>query len=144
MAKATKEVKHATKLEVDARTRQVVEWILQGYMTSDIISDCIRKWDIGERMAYKYIDDAYKLLADLNRADLEDSKNFHIQARRTLYNKLENKHKPYQAQVALQILQDMARLQSLDVKKVDITSNGQTIKDGGPVTVKIIIPGEEE
>ena len=51
----------ADKLEVNKRVRQIMEWMLEGYLTNDIIKSCTSKWAIDERMAYKYIKKAKKL-----------------------------------------------------------------------------------
>lgn len=98
-------------VETDSRVRHVVKWLLECQSTADIIRTCVTNWGVGDRQAYNYLKTARKELRAHNEKDLEDTKAFHIAARKELYKKLPDKTDPYQAQVALNILQDMAKIQ---------------------------------
>lgn len=98
-------------VETDKRVRHVVEWVLDCHDTADIISTCVSRWGVGERQAYNYLRDARKILKKQNDKDIEETKAFHVAARKKLFRGIPNKSDPYQAQVALNILQDMAKIQ---------------------------------
>lgn len=124
----------ATKIEKDKRVRAVMEWLLEGHITVDIITSCISQWGIDERMAYKYLKEARKEFLSINASEIEELTAFHVEARMKLFKNLLDKNKPGGASVGLMILQDIAKLKSLypqGVQKIDLTSKGNAIGLGG-------------
>jgi len=105
-----------------------MEWILQGFMTKDIITQCEKLWDIDERMVYKYINEAKKLFAEARKGEIQERIDFYLSAKLKLYNELKEKNTPKGAAVANDILDSMARLEGAITDKLDVTSKGKQIK----------------
>lgn len=118
----------ADKITFNMRVRNVMEWILQGFMTKDIIAQCLAKWNVDERMGYKYIRAGFKEFAKLSDAELEQLKAQHIAARWKLFNELEGKKTPAGASVALSILDRIAKIQGVLIDRVDVTSKGKELR----------------
>ncbi len=117
----------ADKLTKDTRVRAVMEWILQGYMTRDIITQCFNKWQIDERMAYKYIKECKSILAAARKGELSERIDFYLAAKMKLYNEMKDKATPKGAAVANDILDSMATLEGIVTNKIDITSKGDKL-----------------
>lgn len=107
----------ADKIESDARVRQIMEWILAGNLSTDIISSCRKKWGIAERQAYKYLGFAREEIKTVQLKEFEDRRAFHLAARMKLFRNVEGKTDAYNASVSLQILQDMAKLDGVYPEK---------------------------
>jgi hypothetical protein len=120
--------RRADQLTKEKRVRQVMEWILQGFMTKDIITQCEKLWDIDERMVYKYINEAKKLFAEARKGEIQERIDFYLSAKLKLYNELKEKNTPKGAAVANDILDSMARLEGAITDKLDVTSKGKQIK----------------
>ena len=118
----------ADKITKEKRVRQVMEWILQGFMTKDIIAQCSTKWEIDERMVYKYLREAKKLFAEVRKGEIEERIDFYLSAKLKLFNELKEKNTPKGAAVANDILDSMARLEGAITDKLDVTSKGKQIK----------------
>ncbi len=117
----------ADKLTMDLRIRMVMEWMMDGFMTKDIITQCTSKWGIDERMAYKYIKQAKKTFLKITEDDMKERLAFHIAARMKIYNAMSDKNKPAGARVALDFLKDIADLEGFYMQKVDVTTQGNAI-----------------
>lgn len=117
----------ADKLEVNKRVRQIMEWMLEGYLTNDIIKSCTSKWAIDERMAYKYIKKAKKLFIEITAGELKERLAFHIASRMKIFTGIKDKEKPGGARAALDVLKDIADLEGYYQQKVDITTQGNAI-----------------
>jgi len=109
----------ADKLTYNTRVRSVMEWILMGYITRDIIAQCSSKWGVDERMAYKYLKAAYKEFVELSKQDIQEKKATHLAARWKLYTELEGKKTPAGAHVALSILDKIAAIEGVLTNKVE-------------------------
>lgn len=109
------------------RVRTVMEWMMQGFMTKDIISQCINQWGVEERMCYKYIKEAKKVFVKLTQEDIKERLAFHIAARMNLYNGLEGKKTPKGAMAGLSILKDVAELEGHYLQKIDVTTQGNAL-----------------
>ena len=59
------------RLRNERRVRQIVEWILSGHTTEDIIKQCTVSWSIGGRKAYNYLKKAKETLIRARETDLE-------------------------------------------------------------------------
>jgi len=119
----------ADKLTKDTRVRSVMEWFLQGYMTKDIIAQCFSKWQIDERMAYKYIKECKSILAAARKGELSERVDFYLAAKMKLYNEMKDKVTPKGAAVANDILDSMATLEGIVTNKIDITSKGDKLNN---------------
>lgn len=117
----------ADKLLKMQRVRQVQEWMLEGYLTPDIIKSCMAKWNIKEPMAFRYIREARQGFQAIRIKELEDRIAFHIAARLKLYNGLEGKTKSNGASVALEILKDIAKVEGVYVERVEQTNTHTNI-----------------
>ena len=104
-----------------------MEWILEGYMTKDIIDQCLRRFEIDERQAYKYIKKAKAIFKEASEDDIKERLAFHIAARMKLFNGMEEKKSPRGTKAALAVLIDIASLEGYYVNKTDVTSGGQQI-----------------
>jgi len=123
------------QLTMDLRVRTVMDWILAGYVTKDIIAQCTAKWNIDERMGYKYLKSAKKEFAAARKGKIDERVDFYIAAKLKLYNEMQGKNTPKGAAVANDILDSMARLEGCVVDKMDLTSKGKRIDPG--TTVKV-------
>lgn len=126
MAKQTFD--RADQLTVDMRVRTVMDWILQGFITKDIIAQCVNKWGIDERMVYKYINTCKKEFKEVRKGKIDERIDFYLAAKMKLYNELKEKSTPKGASVANDILDSMARLEGAITDKIDVTSKGKQIK----------------
>lgn len=130
-------------LTIQLRVRSVMEWILQGYITKDIVSQGISKWNIDARTVKIYISRAKKEFRDSRKGKIEERIDFYIAAKMKLYNELRAKDTPAGASVADKILESMANLEGLNVKKIQHTGpNGDPLIPDDPLKVstnKLII-----
>jgi hypothetical protein len=120
--------KRADKVTFNMRVRTVMEWILQGFMTKDIIAQCLSKWGVDERMSYKYIKAGFKEFAKLSDKEIIEQKALHVAARWKLFNELVGKNTPAGASVGLSILDRIAKIEGVLVDRVDLTSKGKELK----------------
>lgn len=132
MAKKTRD-KGADKGEKLKRIRIIQEYLVLGKNPKDIVSQVAVQWDITPRMARYYVNKAFEDFRSMSGKDLETLRGYHITARMKLLDwAMEtDKRKPF----ALDVLQDMAKLQGLYVAKHDITSDGKEMN-----LVQIFIP----
>lgn len=119
--------KQTDKLSFDLRIRTVMEWIMQGYTTADIIRQIVQKWGVSERMAYKYLDKAYKRFVKDEDAKLEAKTAMHVAQRMKIFRDLKFKDQPAGARTALRILDSVAKLQGIVIVKVDHTTAGNPL-----------------
>lgn len=115
-------------ITMDLRVRTVAEWILSGFATKDIIAQCAVKWQVDERMAYKYRKQAMVLFKKARQGEISERIDFYIAAKLKIFNELMDKKTPKGAAVASDILDSMARLEGAITDKLDITSKGKQIK----------------
>ena len=121
----------ADKITFNKRVRNVMEWILQGYNTKDIIAFCQANYAVDERQGYKYIKAGFKEFVKLSDGDIIEKKALHIQSRWKLFNELEGKKTAMGASVGKTILDSIAKIDGVLIDKIDVTSKGKSIK---PVT----------
>lgn len=117
----------STDLEKLKRVRSVQEWMMQGFTSADIITAGIEQWKLDDRTLKRYIKDAYKSFRALSEKEIELLRSFHIEQRNKLLRDLAGKDKfgkyvPQGAAVALDIMQDIAKLQGLYVEKVEVNT----------------------
>lgn len=128
----------ADKITLDKRVRAVMEWMMQGFMTKDIITQCTNQWGVDQRQCYKYIKEAKKIFVKVTEEDIKERLAFHIAARMNLYNGIEGKKTPRGAKAALEILKDIADLEGYYMQKVDVTTQGNPIHSQEIVTTLIL------
>ncbi len=115
-------------IEVEARARTVVGWLLNGDSVSMIIQKCEAEYNIKRRTAYKYLKDARTSIAEMPDETLTEKKAVHIERRLKLYRELENKATAQGARTALRILDSIAKIDGSLVEKVDVTTGGEKIE----------------
>lgn len=128
MARANPNAKpKATSAESEARTHQVLQWILNGASRYVVVRLCAEKWGIAERQASVYLARAHKLVATSLEADREKEIGLHVAKRDNLYAlALETG----EFRLALSVVADLAKLRGLyptEKKSVDLTSDGKGI-----------------
>lgn len=123
--------KKSDNIEKDKRIRQVMEWILAGHLSSDIVNTCVQQWGITQRQAYKYIRESRARFRALTEDDEKNRLAFHITARMKLFKDLIDKKQPDGASVALSILKDIAKIEGLYITKVDHTTKGKELPAPG-------------
>lgn len=121
------------KIEYERRVRTVLNWILEGYLTKDILASSKAKWGIDDRMAYKYIKAARKDYAKDFEGEREERIRFYLTSKLQLFQKLKEKDTARAAAVADTILNSMAKLEGLLTDKVDVTTLGKEIPASQPV-----------
>lgn len=123
----------ADKAEKLKRIRIIQEYLVLGKNPKDIISQVSVQWDITPRMANHYVKKAFEEFRAMSGKDIESLRGYHIAARMKLLDWAmeSDKRKPF----ALDVLQDMAKIQGLYVAKHDITSDGKEMN-----LVQIFIP----
>src|SRR5262245_27985607 len=76
----------STKAQLDQRIREVMQLILHGAETADIVQFASEKgWGITERQVYHYIEKAYALIAPVLARDREQVLARHLMQRRALF-----------------------------------------------------------
>ncbi len=132
MAKKTRD-KGADKGEKLRRIRIIQEYLVLGKNPKDIVNQVSQQWDITPRMARYYVNTAFNDFRQMSGKDLETLRGYHVTARMKLLDWAmeSDKRKPF----ALDVLQDMAKLQGLYVARHDITSDGKEMN-----LVQIFIP----
>jgi hypothetical protein len=109
------------KLEKEKRIRIVQEWILQDFITTDIVNQCVNKWGVSDRQAMRYLSSANEAFAKITEKKLESRLNYHIQRRNKLLRDLDpgDRKTPAGINCQLNILQDIAKLEKLYTLKVE-------------------------
>lgn len=93
------------------KIRQVQEWLLQGQLITDILRNITDKWQLKEEDALEYVAGAFEDFTKKANIDYKETRAYHIQLRLNLYKKaMEDK----QYKIALQVLQDLAKLEDLN------------------------------
>lgn len=128
--KSYAEIAKTDKLQRKQRIREVAEAILNGMFSEDIVSWATKKYDIVPRTAFKYINDAEKMLSGLPDEDMITKRKIHIERRMKLYRALENKGTSASAKTALNILDSIAKIDGSLVEQVDVKSDGKQITSG--------------
>lgn len=134
-------------VEKDRRLRSVVQWIIEGQRSVDIVNNIALAWKLSEPQAKRYIKDARELLVTENQGELEDKKAFHNQIRLEQYRLLVQERKKLMTDTSIGYLdkikalgtlahqinmtaRDMAKIDGVFVVKVDHTSKGEKIGSG--------------
>lgn len=98
------------ELVVEERVRTVMQWILKGFFTKDIVKQGSLSWNITERQVYTYLKKAKNEIRKIRSKDMKDLIAWHQGARLKLYSELDNKKSPSGTFAAMDILKDMAKI----------------------------------
>lgn len=112
--------KGSDKVTLATRVRSVMEWMMGGFTSRDIIVQSVQKWGVDERTAKRYIASAYIEFKNINQANLQERVNYHIETRMKLFRELKHKDEPMGANAAKRLLEDVAKLEGLYVEKHEI------------------------
>lgn len=115
------------RLRNERRVRQIIEWILSGHTTEDIIKQSSVSWSISSRQAYNYLKKAKDKISKIPDEDLKEKQALHIERRLKLFRELEKKSTAQGARTALRILDSIAKIDGSLVEKVDVTTGGEQI-----------------
>ena len=105
----------ADKQESNNRVLQVSEWLLDGESCYRIVKYCEENWGIKQTQAYKYIEKAKKKWDKIYEKDFANNLNWHLIARRKLYNKCIKESDKTNAR---QVLNDIADIQGIRELKI--------------------------
>jgi hypothetical protein len=125
----------STKGDLDSRIRKVQEWLMADHMNGDIVDFCVNSWDVSRRQAYRYIGKAMEAFKESNEKSVDQKKNYYLARKRKLIHDMPDAYKKTPAGVAAinRVLDSMAQLEGLSIKKVELTG-----KDG-----KDLVPPSE-
>lgn len=130
MPKETK----SDKIEVARRITIVQQLIIKGFTNREIAIYANDNWGIQLAMAKNYIKKASVGFVDFIKDDVDAELNTALERRLSLFRKMEKQaENPKCADVALKILQDIARLKGQYVEKT-LNKVEVTGKDGEPIT----------
>jgi hypothetical protein len=85
--------KKIDKVEKAKRIRVVMEWILEGWPSGDIINQIISKWAIEERQAKRYLADAREEWSEDDKQVLDHKRRQNIAALQRLKRTLKEEYK---------------------------------------------------
>lgn len=122
-----------SKVEKVKRIRLIQEDLINGIVPAKIVEKYSDEWSLTERMINHYIKTAFDDFKKLSGQNIDSIRGFHLQARMGLLEFAMSKEK-YKT-FALDVLQDMAKLQGLYVHKHDITSDGEKLN-----LIQVFIP----
>lgn len=128
----------STKAEMAARLREVTKLLLAGAEFAEIRQFASeRQWDVSDRSIRRYMEAAYKRMADASRRDERQLLGRHLMQRRALYGRC---LKQGDHRTALAVLKDEADLQGVypPTKVAPATPDGQQPYPGpqGPVLTR--------
>lgn len=108
--------KKADQIEFDRRIEVISDWLLDGESVYKIVHYSSEKWQVGRRQVEKYIRLARTGWKKAYQKDFKDNLDYHLLARRRLYNSCVREKDRSNAR---QILNDMAKIQGIMVDKVE-------------------------
>lgn len=132
--------KKSTHIEVEKRIRIIQEWILEGYATTDIITQLTITYQITQRQAYNYIKKAFDSFKEKNQHTIDQKKGYHIALRQKMLKELQEKKTPEGTRTALRIADSMARIEGLMV----VGNAQQTNTEQKPTKIEITIVNEAD
>jgi len=122
------------KLELSKRIRAVQEYVLMDYSRSDIIAQAMTQWGISKSQAVRYYYLAYDSWQEITEKDTARRLNYHIHKRMKLLRQIDREYlkTPQGVKAQLDIVQDLAKLEGLYVRKLEVTG-----KEGEPIAIKV-------
>lgn len=111
-----KKVRKSPKHVVFERVRQIKEWILLGYIRSEILQYA-STWKLSDRMVDDYISKAREEIREVNKLETKDMLDELIASQKVLYRAAIAMK---DLKTARQLLMDMAKLRGLDQTTVNV------------------------
>lgn len=106
-----------SKIERLKRIEIVFSLLVSGASHGEIAKICEEKWDLKETATYGYIKDARKNILKQSEATMEENRTWHIAHRKyMLAREMQKKNHG----LALQIAQDLAKIQGLYVDRFEL------------------------
>lgn len=122
--------KKANILEFEQRMSQVFEWMLYDHLSFMEFRDkASKEFDISPRQAENLWKEARTRLKERFQQNHDEILENHLNQ---LYDLLKRARQDNNKRVEREVLADLAKIHSLETRKVDITSNGQ------PISINII------
>jgi hypothetical protein len=115
----------STDLQVEQRMNRVFELMLYEHLSyREFASKAAKEFSISERQAENLWKDAKQRMKERFQQNSEEILETHLTQ---LYDLLHRCREDRNKRVEREVLADIAKIHSLETKKVDITSNGQPI-----------------
>lgn len=125
------------KIELQKRIRSVQEWILNDYVTADIIANCVSTWSVTERQAYRYLWAANRFFAEKDKLSVERKKAFYLARKKKLLRDMNPAEKKTAAGVVAinKVLDSMAKLDGVSVDTLKVVGDpAQPLRSVSDVT----------
>lgn len=121
-----------SKLEYEKRIRNVQEWIVEDFLTCDIISNIVNQWGISERQAQRYIKEARKRWGAEEDVVIEQKRKQRVLKLKKLARSLKEPYKgtPDGIRAIMMVESKIIKLENLEpAKKVELSGvNGKPIQ----------------
>ena len=126
----------SSQLEMSKRVRNCQEWIMNDFTWSDIIQNCMSKWEVSKRTAERYYSKAFHSFKDTLIQDVENRKAYYLQKKKKLIRDMspEFKKTPAGVNAINKVLDSMANLEGIVITKVEVTGAG-----GGPIPTEVTV-----
>jgi hypothetical protein len=122
---ANKTGKKADDLEFEGRMARIYDMMLYEHLSyREFASKAAKEFDITERQAENLWKEARTRLKERFKQDQDEILENHLNQ---LYDLLRRCREERNKRVEREVLADLAKIYSLETKKVDITSNGQSL-----------------
>lgn len=110
------------KLELQKRIRHVQEWILMDYVTGDIITQCVAKWNVSDRQAYRYLWAANRFFEERDKLSLEKKRSYYLARKKKLLRDMNPEEKKTSPGVIAvnRVLDSMAKLEGVTVNTLKL------------------------
>lgn len=120
----------ASNLEKEKRIFTIQGWILDGVQDYLILAQAKTQWNIGLRMARKYLKEAYENWKQEEGIDMETKRQAKLaelqQLKRSL--KPEFKGTPAGIRAVVAVEKEIIRLEPYSVKRIDISTGGKPLQ----------------
>ena len=138
--------KRVSNIDYEKRIRQVQEWIIDDWPSCDIVLQCVKKYDVSERHAKRYIAEATERWVDTNQEKLNAKRARRIESLKKLKRSLKEVHagSPAGISALLRVEKELARLEGAYPTKEMIDAQaaeaaGRPVDPLNPATHKLII-----
>jgi hypothetical protein len=133
----------STKTETDRRVFQILGWLIKGEADYLILKNIQEQWDIGDRMAKKYLEKAREIWKEHTNDDIEQERMFAIaklvQRQKTLQDKY--KGTPTGMNALLAIDKEIHKLRGMHLPRRHVIEGNPEQPISHTVEVKIIQTG---
>jgi hypothetical protein len=110
------------KIQLQKRIRAVQEWILQDFITTDIITNCINTWGVTERQAYRYLWAANRFFQERDKLSLDRKRAYYLARLKKLLRDMDPKEKTTAAGTTAikSVLTAMAKLDGVNIETLKL------------------------